>query len=270
MWGHGFPPAEVLAPSLPPDDPFHAWAQGAQRRGASPSTARTIMEMSCRSDLCEILPSIRVPTLVMHSRENRMAKVESGRYLADKIPDASYVETPGSDHPACLADADRILDEIEEMVTGERRAVDVDRVVASVVFTDIVGSTERVVELGDRRWRELLDEHDRLVRRELRRFDGREVKMTGDGFMASFDGPVRAVQCAHAIVEAVEPIGLDVRAGVHTGECEVRDDDLGGLAVHIAARSAASPTPVKSWCHTSCPASARVPGSRSSSEGTTP
>ena len=236
MWGHGFPPAEVLAPSLAPDDPFHVWVQSAQRRGASPSTARTIMEMGIRSDICELLPAITVPTLVLHSQGNRMASVENGRYFSRQIPGATYVELPGIDHPACLSDADRILDEIEELVTGERRAVDVDRVVASVVFTDIVGSTERVVELGDRRWRALLDEHDRLARGELRRFNGREVKTTGDGFMASFDGPAGAVQCARAIIEAVGTIGLDVRAGVHTGECEVRDDDLGGLAVHIAAR----------------------------------
>ena len=206
MWGQGFPPADVLVPSLPPDDPFYAWAQSAQRRGASPTTARTIMEMSLRNDVCDILPAIRVPTLVMHSRGNRMANVESGRYLGRHIPGATYVELPGDDHPACLADADQILDEIEQMVTGERRAVDVDRVVASIVFTDIVGSTERVVDLGDRRWRALLDEHDRLVRRELRRFSGREVKTTGDGFMASFDGPARAVRCARAIVDAVAPI----------------------------------------------------------------
>jgi pimeloyl-ACP methyl ester carboxylesterase len=236
MWGHGYPPAEVLAPSLASDDPFHAWAQSAQRRGASPSTARTILEMACRSDICDILPAIRVPTLVMHSRGDRMANVESGRYFGRQIPGAAYVELPGSDHPACLGDSERILDEIEEMATGERRAVDVDRVVASILFTDIVGSTERVVELGDRAWRLLLDEHDRLVRVELRRFNGREVKATGDGFMASFDGPAGAVRCAQGIIDSVVTIGLDVRAGVHTGECEVRDDDLGGLAVHIAAR----------------------------------
>lgn len=152
------------------------------------------------------------------------------------IPGATYVELPGSDHPVCLSDAEQILDEIEEMVTGERRAVDVDRVVASIVFTDIVGSTERVIELGDRRWHELLDEHDRLVRSELRRFSGREVKTTGDGFMASFDGATSAVRCAQAIIDSVGRTGLSVRAGVHTGECEVRHDDLSGLAVHIAAR----------------------------------
>ena len=239
-WGQGFPPAEALAPSLGPDDPFYAWAQRAQRRGASPSTARTIMEMGFRSDICEILPAIRVPTLVMHSQGNRMANVESGRYLGRHIPDATYLELPGMDHACCLSDGDQIADEIEELVTGERRAVDVDRVIASVLFTDIVGSTEQVVKLGDRRWRKLLDEHDRLVRSELRRFDGREVKATGDGFMASFDGPARAVQCGRAIIDAVGTIGLEVRAGVHTGECEVRDSDLGGLAVHIAARIGAT------------------------------
>ena len=236
MWGQGYPPAEVLTPSLAPDDPFLDWVQSAQRHGASPTTARTILSLSCSTDLCGILSSIRVPTLVMHARGNRMASVESGRYLGAHIPGAKYVELPGSDHPVCLGDAEQILDEIEEMVTGERRAVDVDRVVASVLFTDIVGSTERVIELGDRRWHELLDEHDRLVRSELRRFGGREVKTTGDGFMASFDGATSAVRCAQAIIDAVGRTGLSVRAGVHTGECEVRHDDLSGLAVHIAAR----------------------------------
>jgi pimeloyl-ACP methyl ester carboxylesterase len=235
-WGHGYPPAQVLAPSLETDDSFHTWVQSAQRRGASPASARTILEMASRSDICAILPAIPVPTLVIHSQGDRMANVESGRYFGRQIPGATYVELPGSDHPACLSDADRILDEIEQFATGERRAVDVDRVVASVMFTDIVGSTELVVELGDRRWRDLLDEHDRLVRAELRRFNGREVKATGDGFMASFDGSARAVQCARAIIDAVATIGLEVRTGVHTGECQVRHDDLGGLAVHIAAR----------------------------------
>jgi len=236
MWGQGYPPAEVLTPSLTAEDPFHDWAQRAQRNGASPTTARTILAMSCHTDLCAILPSIGVPTLVMHTQGNLMASVENGRYLGTHIPGARYVELPGSDHPACLSDAEQILEEIEEMVSGERRAVDIDRVVASVLFTDIVGSTERVVELGDRRWRALLDEHDRLVRKELRRFHGREVKTTGDGFMASFEGSASAVRCAQAIVHSVGSTGLSVRAGVHTGECEVRDDDLGGLAVHIAAR----------------------------------
>ena len=143
MWGRGYPPAEVLAPSLSPDDPFHEWAQRSQSRGASPTTARTIFEMGCRADICRILPSIRVPTLVMHSRGDRMADVQSGRYFRDHIPGATYVEMPGSDHPASLGDADRILDEVENMATGVRGAVDVDRVVTSVMFTDIVGSTER-------------------------------------------------------------------------------------------------------------------------------
>lgn len=236
MWGLGYPPGEVLAPSLSSEDPFHQWVQSAQRRGASPATARTIFDMGCRADIGGILPSIQVPTLVMHSQGNRMANVKSGRYLAAHIPGATYVELPGSDHPAFLGDADRILDEVENMATGERRSVDVDRVVASVLFTDIVSSTRHIVELGDHRWRILLDEHDRLVRGELRRFDGREVKMTGDGFMAAFDGTARAVQCARGIIKAVSTTGLIVRAGVHTGECEVRDDDLGGLSVHIAAR----------------------------------
>jgi class 3 adenylate cyclase len=235
-WGNGYPPCEVLAPSMSGDVAFESWTLHAQRRGASPATARAVYEMACNSDIRSILPEITVPTLVMHTAENRLVNVLSGRYLAEHVPGARYVELPGADHPICLGDANAVPDEIEEFVTGVRQAVDVDRVVATVVFTDIVASTERLVELGDRAWRRILDRHDAAVRKELARFEGREIKTTGDGFMAAFSGPARAALFARAIVEVVDPLGLQIRSGLHTGQCEVRGDDLGGLAVHVAAR----------------------------------
>jgi class 3 adenylate cyclase len=235
-WGNGYPPPEMLAPSLADDASFLSWCFRAQRMGASPATARSVFEMACNSDISAILPAVKVPTLVMHTRHNQMVNVKSGQYIADRVPRAAYVELSGGDHPIFLGDSDRALDEIEEFMTGMRRAVDIDRVVATVVFTDIVGSTERVVELGDREWRRVLDRHDDTVRRELARFGGREIKTTGDGFMAAFDGPERAVRCARSIADAVGTLGLQIRSGLHTGECEVRGDDLGGLAVHVAAR----------------------------------
>jgi class 3 adenylate cyclase len=235
-WGKGYPPVEVLAPSLADDVRFAAWNFNAQRKGASPTTARAVFEIACNSDICSILPSIEIPTLVMHTTGNRMVNVLSGRYIAAQVPSARYVELDGPDHPICVGDADATLDEIEEFLTGTRQAVDVDRVVATVVFTDIVGSTERLVELGDSEWRKLLDRHDTVVRGELARFGGREIKTTGDGFMAAFDGPARATHCARSIVDALRPLGLQIRSGLHTGPCELRGEDLGGLAVHIAAR----------------------------------
>jgi class 3 adenylate cyclase/alpha-beta hydrolase superfamily lysophospholipase len=238
-WGRGFPPRDMLAPSVANDEDFQAWSNRAQRRGASPTTARMIFTMSANTDLRPILPTISVPTLVLHSRGDQMMVVEHGRYLAGHIPGAKYVELPGSDHPAFLADGDLIADEVEEFVTGMRRGPDPHRVLATVLFTDIVESTERATAAGDRRWREILDRHDRVVREEIRRFRGREVKTTGDGFLATFDGPGRAIHCARAIRANVRAqLDLDIRAGLHCGEVEVRGDDVAGVAVHIAARVA--------------------------------
>ena len=162
------------------------------------------------------------------------------RYLAETIPNARLVELPGIDHVTFVGDSDALVDEIEEFLTGARSAPDTDRVLATVLFTDIVGSTERAAAIGDRRWREMLETHHRTVRRELERFRGNEIDTAGDGFMASFDGPARAIRCARAIENATKAVGLDVRAGVHTGECERLGDKLSGIAVHIAARVAAS------------------------------
>jgi class 3 adenylate cyclase len=184
-----------------------------------------------------------VPTLVLHSVGDRICHVENARFLARTIPNARYVELPGADHLMCGELADTALAEIREFLTGVREAPEPDRVLATVVFTDLADSTERARELGDRRWRELLEHHHQVVRRELARFSGRELDTAGDGFLAAFDGPARAIRCARSVVAAVGALGLQVRAGVHTGECEVLGDKLAGLAVHVGARIAAHARP---------------------------
>jgi class 3 adenylate cyclase len=185
----------------------------------------------------DVLPSIRVPTLVMHRRDDSFIKVEHSRYIAERIPNSRYVELEGRDNMFAMGDTESIMGEIEEVLTGMRHAREPDRMLATVMFTDIVDSTRRAADLGDRHWRDLLERHDGLFRRALERHRGREVKRTGDGFLATFDGPARAIRCAASVTEAVEELGLELRAGLHTGELEVMsDDDLGGLAVHIAAR----------------------------------
>ena len=206
------------------------------RAGSSPAMARAVWEAASRVDCRDLLPAIQVPTLVVHRVGDRVARVEGARYVAEHIPGAKLVQLPGVDHPYTLGDQDSIIDEIEEFLTGIRHAAQPDRVLATVLFTDIVDSTRQAAELGDRRWLQLLDSHDRLVRRQLDRFAGKEIKHTGDGFLATFTGPSRAIDCACAIRDEVRQIGVDIRAGLHTGECELVPGGIGGLAVHIAAR----------------------------------
>jgi class 3 adenylate cyclase len=207
------------------------------RAAATPRTAAAQYRyMIERLDVRRALPLLQAPTLVLHNSGNSIVPVEHGRYLADQVAGAKFVELPGQGVGMTSQNAALIIDEIEEFLTGVRPAVEVDRILTTVLFTDIVGSTQRAVSLGDKRWRALLDAHDRAVRDQLRRFRGREIKTTGDGFLASFDGPARAIRCARAISEAGRELGIELRAGLHTGECEVRGDDLGGVAVHIAAR----------------------------------
>jgi class 3 adenylate cyclase len=211
-----------------------------ERQSASPSAVMAIRRMNREIDARHVLSAIRVPTLVTHRVGDRAVSVELGRYLAANIPGARYVELPGDDHvPFYERDiTDRIVDEVEEFLTGSRSEPDVDRVLATVMFTDIVDSTKRIAELGDRQWRVLLDRHDETVRQQLARFRGQEVKNLGDGFLATFDGPARAVRCAASICESVRPLGIGVRSGLHTGEVELKRDDVAGIAVHIAARVA--------------------------------
>lgn len=206
---------------------------------ASPAAAIALNRMNYEIDIRHVLPAVRVPTLILHSAGDKTVDVRLGRYVADHIGGARYVELPGSDHLPWGSDADAILGEIEEFLTGVRHGPEPDRVLTTTLFTDIVGATERAAALGDRVWRELITQHHELVRQQLKRFRGREIDTAGDGFFAVFDGPARAVRCACAIGDALRPLGLPIRAGLHTGECEVIGDKLGGIAVHIGARVAA-------------------------------
>ena len=194
-------------------------------------------------DVRPVLAAISAPTLVLLHQNNLYMPALFGRFLAENIPDAKLVELEGGDHLYWVGNTDATLDEIEQFVTGARSQPTAERVLATVLITDIVGSTAQAAALGDRRWRSLLDAHDRTVREQLHRFRGREINTTGDGFVASFDGPARAIRCAQAIAEATGKLGVQVRVGLHTGECEVRGEDLGGLAVHIAARVGALAVP---------------------------
>jgi len=237
-WGTGESLAR-LAPSLVSDDAFKRRYARFERLSASPSSAAALIRMNSEIDVRPILPSIRVPTLIVHREGDALVNVEAGRFLAHQIPNAKYVELPGNDHLPWVGNAERIVDEVEEFLTGSRHTPEPDRVLATVLFTDIVGSTKRAEAIGDRAWHDLLDRHNEIVRREILRHRGREVKTTGDGFLITFDGPARSIRCSLAISEAVEDLGLQVRAGLHTGEVEMTDNDLSGIAVHIASRIAA-------------------------------
>jgi class 3 adenylate cyclase len=209
------------------------------RSAASPGAARAVMQMNREIDVRHILPSVSVPALVLHRTDERVINVENARYLARHIPRAKLVELPGIDHTIGVGDSDAVADEVEEFLTGSRHAPDVDRVVSTVLFTDIVGSTERAAALGDRKWCELLENYYALARRQLERFRGREIDTSGDGMFATFDGPARAVRCAQSIGESAKSLGIDIRAGLHTGEVEIIGEKVGGIAVHIGARVAA-------------------------------
>jgi class 3 adenylate cyclase len=238
-WGEGIG-LGAWAPSRQNDDELRQWWARLQRVAASPGMVHNIFSLYPALDIREVLPTIQAPTLVVHRRDDRMINLAMGRYLADHIPGAKLVELDGADHLFFTGDADTIVDEIQEFLTGVRPRPPVERVLATVLFTDIVGSTERAAELGDEAWLELLRSHDALVRRQLERFHGREVNTMGDGFIATFDGPARAIRCAAAIRDAVRAIGLEVRAGLHTGEVELSDGDVAGIAVHLAARVASA------------------------------
>jgi pimeloyl-ACP methyl ester carboxylesterase len=213
------------------------------RRSASPGAAVALLRMNTQLDIRHILPIISVPTLVIHRTGDRDANVEEGRWIAEQIPNARFIELPGEDHMPWVGDQDAVVDEIEEFLTGTRSLPESNRVLATVLFTDIVNSTDHAARLGDRAWGELLESHHIIVRRELARFRGREIKTVGDAFIATFDGPARAVRCGFSIREAVSQLGIAIRAGLHTGEIELADDDIGGIAVHIAARVIAAAQP---------------------------
>jgi class 3 adenylate cyclase len=221
------------------DPQFQSWLSKMQRLACSPREAAALTRAAGQIDIRPILPTISVPTLVLHRRDEIFSSVDHGRYLAAHIPGARFVELEGRDHLPFLGDADAVVGEIQEFLTGTRTSTDVDRILATVLFTDVVGSTQHAVALGDQKWRDLQDAHHRVVRRALERFRGVEVDTAGDGFFATFDGPARAIRCALAICEDVKPLGLEIRAGLHTGEVERRGDAVSGIAVHLGARVSA-------------------------------
>ena len=234
-WGSGGS-AFMYAPSLAADEGFRrAWGRW-ERQGASPSAALALVRMNAEIDVRHVASTIRVPTLVIQRTGDTAVEVSQGRYLAQGMPAAHYVELPGIDHLPWVGDSDSVVDAIEEFVTGKHGTRDVDRILATVLFMDIVESTQRLATIGDRRWRDLLDTHYSILRRELARFRGREIDTAGDGLFATFDGPARAIRCAMAIRDAVRHLGIETRAGLHTGECELMGEKVGGLAVVIGAR----------------------------------
>ena len=242
-WGQGNL-IDTYMPSLARDEELRKLVGRTERASASPGAALDIIRMNHGIDVRHVLPTIGVPTLVMH-RAGDAINVEHSRYLARHIKGAKYTEFPGIDHNPWVGDANSILGEVESFLTGQRREIetDADRVLATILFTDIVEATKRLVELGDRGWKDLLTQHHSMVRDQLGRHRGREIDTAGDGFFAAFDGPARAVRCGRAIVESVRRLGIHVRAGVHTGECEVIGEKLGGIAVHIGARIGALAAP---------------------------
>jgi len=234
-WG-GPVDLEAWAPSNVNDERFKRWWAQYLRLGASPAAARAVLEMTLEIDVRDILPAIRVPTLVMHRTGDRRIDVGGSRYLAERIPNAHFVELDGVDHLIWVGDYEAVAEEIGEFLTGTRQAAEPSRVLATVLFTDMVESTSRAVALGDARWRALISDHDRLVRAQLARFRGREIDRRGDGFLAIFDGPARAIRCALSIIERVHELGIQVRAGLHTGELDIIESGVAGIAVHTGAR----------------------------------
>ncbi|HEX3278670.1 MAG TPA: adenylate/guanylate cyclase domain-containing protein [Thermoleophilaceae bacterium] len=242
FWGQGAV-IEVSSPSQADDPEARAFAARMERASASPGMLAALARMFIEIDVRDVVPTVQVPTLVVHRRYDRLVNVRHGRWLAEHLSNAKLVELPGGDHLPWGEGADELIDEVQAFLTGTHYAPEPDRILATVLFTDIVDSTGSAARLGDQRWREVLEGHRRGVRQALARHGGREVKTLGDGFLVSFDGPARGIRCAREIVDASGKLGIQVRAGLHTGECEVMGDDLGGIAVHIAARVSALAEP---------------------------
>jgi len=235
-WGSG-ESLPMFAPNMVDDLALKEWWGKFERLGGSPGAAKKIMRLNSQIDITDILPTVNVPTLIIHRKDDVTVNVEGGRLLAERIPNAKYVELSGADHlPFVGENSSQILDEMAQFLTGEWRPIETECVLATVLFTDIVGSSKRAAELGDRGWRDLLERHHSLVRGELNRFRGQEVDTAGDGFFATFDGPARGIRCACSIRNDVSSLGINIRAGLHTGECEVMEDKVSGIAVHIGAR----------------------------------
>jgi class 3 adenylate cyclase len=234
---------EMYAQSLVNNDECRRWFVRFERGAASPGAALALLRMNMQIDVRHVLPVVSVPTLVLHRTGDQNIKVDHGRYIAQHIHGAKYVELPGEDHAPWAGDADALCDEIQAFLTGVRSGPEPDRILATVLFTDIVGATQRAAEIGDRAWKELLGQHHFMVRQQIERHRGREINTTGDGFLATFDGPARAIRCGRAIADALKSLNIQVRVGVHTGECEVIGEDIGGIAVHIGARVMAHAKP---------------------------
>lgn len=235
-WGDPTHLPEWMAPSRADDTAYREWLTRYFRLGASPKAAAAVLRMNTMIDTTAVLPTISVPTLCLYRTDDADVRAEEGRWIASRIPGAQFVELPGRDHFLTAGDYMALVDEVREFVTGHRSPRQPTRVLTTVVFTDIVGSTTRATELGDRDWAELLQRHHHTVRQELRRYRGEEVDTAGDGFLATFDGPARAIAAARSICERVQSLGLKVRAGVHTGEVELLDGDVAGITLHIGAR----------------------------------
>jgi pimeloyl-ACP methyl ester carboxylesterase len=233
----------MWAPSITHDEQVSGRATAYFRAAASPGAVLAVMNMNREIDVRHVLPFVHVPTLILHRVDERVLDIEHARYLAQHIPQARLVELPGIDHMPWIGDSEAIVQEMEEFLTGARQIPESERVLATVLFTDIVESTERAAAIGDRKWRELLESYQSVVREQLGRFRGREIDTAGDGFLASFDGPARAIRCAAAVRERSRSLGMEIRAGLHTGECEVMGEKLGGIAVHIGSRVAGKAAP---------------------------
>jgi len=237
-WGTGAM-IEVAAPSHADDPAARAMFARLERSSASPGMLGQLALMFFDIDVRDVVPTVQVPALILHRAHDRLVNIRHGRWLGDHMPNARFVELPGDDHAIWYEEPELILGEVQEFLTGTRDAPEPERILATVLFTDIVDSTRTASELGDQRWREVLESHDRAVGDALGQFGGRRIKSTGDGFLATFDGPARAIRCARAIVDSAPDQGIRVRAGVHTGECEVMGQDIGGIGGHIAARVSA-------------------------------
>jgi class 3 adenylate cyclase len=241
-WG-GAVGVDLWAPSDDGNPEFERWWSRLLRQGTSPSGAIELMKLYREIDVRAALPAIAVEALVLHRRDDRLVPARQARYLADRIPNARYVELSGADHLPTVGDQSALLDEVEEFLVGSRGVHGLERALATILFTDIVGSTETAARLGDRRWRDLLERHDATVRRELTVHRGHEVKTMGDGFLATFDGPARAIRCATAIHDDLSRSGVEIRSGIHSGEVETIGEDVGGIAVNIGARVGALAAP---------------------------